>query len=122
MQGFRRVVLLGVVCLVAGGQQVTMSDISRARDALSRARGLTDAERDEISGLYEQAGQFLLQEVRWKTQSLGHTRTRAVIEGELAAARVAALAPQPAPPPPAGLLVLARGACPGRSICFTGSE
>jgi potassium-dependent mechanosensitive channel len=94
--------LLGTFCLCAAGQTVTMTDVSREREKLARAKGLTDAERNEISGLCEQAAQSLQQEIRWRVQQAGHTRTKAVLENELAAARVAAALPltAPLPPPP----------------------
>ena len=100
--------LLGTVCLSVAGQpmtpeaRVTMTDVSRARAAVARAKDLTDAERSEIDRLYEQAAQSLQQAIRWQAQQVGHARTKSVIENELKAARVAAAISPPGPlaPPP----------------------
>jgi len=99
MQVFCWMVLLGTACLSAVGQPLTMTDISRARATLARSRGLTDAERSEISGLYDQAAQSLQQEIHWKALSVGHTRRKVVIGSELEAARAAAVLPPPGLPP-----------------------
>ena len=89
-------------CIDAVGQPITMSDLSRAREALSRVKGLTDSEKREISGLYEQAGQSLQQEIRFKAQQIGHTRTKRVIQAELTKAQSASTLrlSSSSPPPP----------------------
>ena len=99
MKMFCWTVLLGTACLFAAGQPVTMADVSQARDRLARAKGLTDAEQSEISGLYDGAAQSLQQEIRWRVQQVGHTRTNAVIQNELVTARATAALPLPGPPP-----------------------
>jgi potassium-dependent mechanosensitive channel len=95
-------VLMGTVCLSVAGQPVTMADVSRARAAVARAKGLTEAERSETDGLYVQAAQSLQQAIRWQAQAVGHARTKSVIENELKAARVASALSPPGPlaPPP----------------------
>ncbi len=99
MKIFCWMVLLGSFHLAAAEQPVTLTDVSRARETLTRTKGLTDAERAEVSGLYDQAAQQLQQEIRWRASQFGHTRAKAMIETELAAARSAAVLPQPGPPP-----------------------
>ncbi len=94
-----RLLLLGTLWLGAFGQPVTLTDVARQRDAASRTKGLTDEERTEVLALYEQAAHSLQQEIRWKAQQIGHSRTKSVIEGELAAAHGAASTPLPGPPP-----------------------
>jgi hypothetical protein len=79
--------LVATVSLGAAAQQLTMSDVSKGREALARTRGLTDAERGEISALYDKAAQSLQQEIHGKAQQVGHERTRSVIQVELSAAR-----------------------------------
>lgn len=95
-----RILALAALCLGAAGQTITLTDVSRQRDALSRAKGLTEEERSEILGIYDKAALSLHQEIRWKAQQVGYTRTKAVIDNELATARSASSAPQPGPPPP----------------------
>ena len=103
MKSLYLVTLLALGCLCVAGQPVTMTEVSRARDLAAKAPGLTDGEKSEISKLYDQATQLLQQEVRWKAQLVGQTRTQSVIRSELEAARAAAVlpAPSPLPPPPA---------------------
>jgi potassium efflux system protein len=99
MKAFRAILLLGASAC-AFGQQVTMADVSRLRERLTRAKGLTDAERNEISALYDQSAQFLQQEIRWNAQQVGNARTMLLIESELASATSAANQPGFVPPPP----------------------
>jgi potassium efflux system protein len=91
-------VLLAALCLHADAQQVTMTDVSRAREQLARAKGLTDAEKAEISGVYEQAAKFLQQEIRWKAQLVGHQRVKSVMGNELGTVRAAVAIPLPEAP------------------------
>src|SRR5690349_10624547 len=101
MRLFGAVALLATAAIYAQGQNVTSADISRHREQATRAKGLTDVEREEVSGLYEQAAQFLQQEIRWKAHQVGHSRTKALVETELASVRAAGLAtPAPSPAPP----------------------
>ncbi len=93
--------LLPILCLCASEQPLTMSDVSVARERLTRVKSLTEGEKTEISSFYDQVAQSLQEEIRWKAQQVGHARTKAVIASELAAARAAAAMPLAGLPPAA---------------------
>jgi potassium efflux system protein len=91
--------IIGSLCCCSAAGPVTMTEISRAREEAARLRGLTDVEKNELGGLLEQAAQLVQQEIRWRAQSVGHTRSKAMLQNELASARAAALLSLPAAPP-----------------------
>ncbi len=99
MKSFRWIVSLAMGCAYAAGQTVTLTHVALARETLVRAKGLTEAEKGEISGLYDQAVKSLQEENRWRAQQVGHTRAKTLISNELTAARASAASPLPAPAP-----------------------
>ena len=66
MKLFWWLVLLLSASIAAQEQPVTMAEVSRGRETLANTKNLSDADRNEISGLYEQAAQFVQQELRWR--------------------------------------------------------
>lgn len=78
---------------------MTLKDVTQQREAAARSSGLAEDERAEILRLCDQAAQALQQEIRWRAQQVGHRRTKAVVENELASTMAATLVPLPGPPP-----------------------
>ncbi len=82
------------------GQTLTIPEVSRARDAAARKKSITEIEKKQVLGLYDQAIASVEASLRLRALQLGQERTRAAMQRELTALQEEVRRPVPAPTTP----------------------